>query len=56
MSYYVVPPDQRGDVQDDGMTLYLKVNYKVLLLVVVVFDILHVSIDEVVAHAARTIF
>jgi hypothetical protein len=33
------------------MTVYLKVNYKVLLLFAVIFDLFHLSVDELVARA-----
>lgn len=32
--------------EGEGLTVFLKVDYKVVLLVVVVFDILHFSINE----------
>jgi len=32
--------------EDGGLTIFLKVDYKVILLVVVVFDVLHFSINE----------
>lgn len=34
--------------EDEGMTLYLKVNYKVILAVIVIADIFHVSLAEFV--------
>jgi hypothetical protein len=41
--------------EDSGMTLYVKVNYKVILLVAVIFDFLHLSIDELVARLLRRV-
>jgi len=35
---------------EEGLTIFLKVNYKVVLLVVVLTDIFHTSLNEVVAH------
>jgi len=42
--------DRVTDRGDEGLTIYLKVDYKVILLVVVVFDILHLSINELVGE------
>jgi hypothetical protein len=42
--------DGRIDMNDDGLTIYLKIDYKVLLLVLVILDIVHTSLSEIVAH------
>lgn len=36
--------------KNEGATLYLKIDYKVLLLVLVVFDVFHVSLGEFVVR------
>lgn len=43
---FIHPRSSNND--DDGITVYLRVNYKVILLVVVIFDVLHTSINEIV--------
>jgi len=40
----------RDTSENEGLTIYLKVDYKVILLVVVIFDILHFSINELVQN------
>jgi hypothetical protein len=45
-----IPDGKKVDVNDDGLTVYLKVNYRVVLLVVVIFDIFHTSLNEIVIH------
>jgi hypothetical protein len=35
---------------EEGLTIYLKVNYKVILLVVITIDLIHTSLNEIVAH------
>jgi len=34
----------------DGLTVYLRVDYKIVLLVVVVFDLIHSSLNEIVSN------
>jgi len=48
MSYLQKLPGKDTDLGDgeDGITIYLKINYKVVLLVLVVFDLLHLSLRE----------
>jgi hypothetical protein len=44
------PLKSQVDTKDEGLTVYLKVNYKVVLLITVLFDFFHTSLNEVVAH------
>jgi hypothetical protein len=44
------PPDVKTERGDEGLVIYLKINYKVVLLVVTMFDLLHTSINEMVSH------
>ncbi|DAD50324.1 hypothetical protein QIO77_gp3 [ssRNA phage Gerhypos.2_35] len=41
---------------DEGLTIFLKINYKVILLMVVALDIAHVSINEILGDAIHGIF
>jgi hypothetical protein len=45
-------PSRVGEahVSEEGITIYLKINYKVILLFVVILDFLHISISELVAR------
>jgi len=36
--------------EDEGLTLYLRVDYKVVLIVVVILDLVHFSLNEIVAR------
>jgi hypothetical protein len=47
-----IPPGKKVDVDGEGLTVYLKVNYRVILLVVVIFDIFHTSLNELVVRLA----
>jgi len=33
---------------DEGMVVYVKVNFRVLLLVAIIFDVFHLSVNELV--------
>lgn len=44
-------PDSFSNDKDEGITIYLKLNYKVLLLVFVIFDVFHVSLNELLARS-----
>jgi hypothetical protein len=43
-------PVGQAHVEDDGVVFYFKVNYKVVLLVFIALDLLHISLDELVAR------
>jgi hypothetical protein len=43
------PLGVKAERGEEGLTVYLKVNYKVILLVVVTFDLIHTSINELVS-------
>jgi len=49
----VGPPDQMLDVDNEGFTIYLRVNYKVILLIAVIVDIFHTSVNELLVHVFR---
>jgi hypothetical protein len=36
--------------ENEGLTFYLKVDYKVVLIVVVILDLVHFSLNEIVAR------
>jgi hypothetical protein len=44
------PPGRNVSLDEEGLTIYLKVNYKVLLLVIVIADLIHTSLSEFVAR------
>jgi hypothetical protein len=46
----LIPPEFKAERGEEGLTVYLKVNYKVILLAVVTFDLIHTSINEIVSH------
>jgi len=48
--------DNRSVRSDEGLTIFLKINYKVILLMVVALDIAHVSINEILGDAIHGIF
>lgn len=50
MDDFRVPPVLEDHAPENGITVYLKVNYKVILLVVVILDIVHVSLREIVVR------
>lgn len=42
--------DKAVHMSDEGIVVYLKFNYRVILLVLVVIDIFHVSVNELVVR------
>jgi hypothetical protein len=40
-------------LNEEGIVLYLKVNYKVLFLVVVLIDLFHASVNEMIHYFIR---
>nr|QDH89619.1 MAG: hypothetical protein H4Rhizo45269e1009_000003 [Leviviridae sp.] len=40
---------RRRPESDEGLTVFVKINFRVLLLVAVIFDLLHVSVNELVS-------
>jgi hypothetical protein len=49
--------DSHGHLEEgeEGLTVFLRVNYKVILLVAVMFDFFHTSLNEIIALFARFI-
>jgi hypothetical protein len=41
---------QQGDREETGVVVYLKFDYKVILLIAIIFDFLHISLREFVAQ------
>jgi len=47
------PQNQRLDMDSEGFTIYLKINYKVVLLIVMILDLFHASVNEFLIHVFR---
>jgi len=45
--------EKKEDLNETGITVYLKLNYKVVLLIAVAFDLVHVSLDEFILRLFR---
>jgi hypothetical protein len=47
--------DSHGHLEEgeEGLTVFLRINYKVVLLVAVMFDFFHTSLNEIIALFAR---
>lgn len=43
-------PVAQAEAEDEGVTVFVKVDYKVLLALMVVLDIFHFSLNEVIAR------
>jgi len=53
--FFHVLSDKGQELRDESFTVYVKVNYRVLLLIAVIFDVMHLSINEMVARLLRNL-